>query len=315
MEVRDCECSKSHEKSPGREHPPADASTDRRSNLRGGSAPDAHMFSAFATAIIGIEPHHLCDERFFFHQLLAGRDVANPDKALGAVERALFATAKSMQNYMYLVGDASSGECVAVDAAYDPAGVVAAGRDLGCNVTAALGTHFHYDHIGHENRIPLGPGMVLPGLRYFVNDLSLPGYIHETERATAAMQIGLAPGSLKPLSDGDVLSVGDVRLRIIHTPGHSPGGMTIVASLGGTDRLALTGDTVFPGSCGRLDLPGSSVEAMYGSLQALSEALGDDSLPLFPGHAYNGASSTVGRERATGLLRPMTREQWKRMMS
>ena len=78
-------------------------------------------------------------------------------------------------------------------------------------------------------------------------------------------------------------------------------------------RLALTGDTIFPGSCGRLDLPGADVDAMYDSLRALREVL-DDGLPLFPGHAYSGESSTVGREKAAGFLRPMSRAQWRRMM-
>ena len=77
---------------------------------------------------------------------------------------------------------------------------------------------------------------------------------------------------------------------------------------------ALTGDTVFPGSCGRLDLPGSSTDAMFESLQHLREAL-DDALPLFPGHAYSGASSTVAQEKAAGLLRPLTKSQWRRMMT
>ena len=78
--------------------------------------------------------------------------------------------------------------------------------------------------------------------------------------------------------------------------------------------LALTGDTVFPGSCGRLDLPGSSVDAMFSSLQSLRERLSDE-LPIFPGHGYSGASSTAAREKATGLLRPLTQAQWRRMMA
>ena len=276
--------------------------------------------SVAVAATSGADRHALCDERFFFHQLLAGRDVAVPEQAATPQQRQLFSFAKSMQNFMYLVGDATSGECVAVDACYDPEGIIAAAAALGCNVTAAIGTHFHYDHIGHENKVPFGPGMVLPGLRYFVNDLSMPGYVHETERATAAMQIGLPAEALTSLADGDVLRVGAIELRVIHTPGHSPGGMTLIASDGrdGKPRLVLTGDTVFPGSCGRLDLPGASVDAMYASLRKLREVFSDgqdDDLPLFPGHAYNGHSSTVGREKSSGLLKPMSKAQWQRMMS
>lgn len=260
------------------------------------------------------EPHPLCDETFLFHQLLAGRDVAVPEKAVGAAQRQLFSMAKSMKNFIYIVGDAATQECVAVDPCYDPEGVVAAAAAIGCNVTAALGTHFHYDHIGHEGIVPMGPGIVLPGLRHFVLS-ELPAYIHDSERATAAAQINVKTESLSPLRDGDVVRVGDaVELRVIHTPGHSPGGMTLVVAVDGQERLALTGDTIFPGSCGRLDLPGASVDAMFTSLQTLRSTLSDD-LPLFPGHAYSGDSSSVAREKASGLLRPMTQQQWRRMMS
>ena len=204
--------------------------------------------------------------------------------------------AKGMQNFMYLVGDAQAGRCIAVDAVYDPEGVVSTAEKLGCNVTAFVATHFHYDHIGHNGRTYGGPGLHVPGMHHFVSDLGLPGYIHETELSVAAQQTSVSADALTPLRDGDELTIGEVTLQVLHTPGHSPGGMTLLASVGGQQRLALTGDTVFPGSCGRLDLPGSSVDAMFTSLQTTLAAL-DDELPLFPGHAYSGASSTVGAER------------------
>jgi glyoxylase-like metal-dependent hydrolase (beta-lactamase superfamily II) len=80
-----------------------------------------------------------------------------------------------------------------------------------------------------------------------------------------------------------------------------------------SDLLLITGDTVFPGSCGRLDLPDSDPLVMYDSLRKIAAL--PDGLPIYPGHSYSGASSTIGREKASGLLRPsITREQWKRMM-
>ena len=76
----------------------------------------------------GVDPHPLCDANFFFHQLLSGVDVAIPSHASTPSQRRVFNLAKQMQNYMYLVGDAQSGECVAVDAVYDPVkGVVGCG--------------------------------------------------------------------------------------------------------------------------------------------------------------------------------------------
>jgi len=245
--------------------------------------------------------------------MLAGQDFAKSEQGLSVAQQQVFTFAKKMQNFAYLIGDASTRECIAIDVAYDPEGVVAIAKKLGCNISAALGTHFHYDHIGHLGKVPGGPGMMLPGMRHFVHDLSLPGFIHQVELATAANQIGVSSTALTPLNDGDVLHVGAVDLHMIHTPGHSPGSITLVASINGSERLALTGDTIFPGSCGRLDLPGSSIDAMYKSLSTLRKL--DDNLPLFPGHAYNGESTTVQREKSTGLLRPMTKTQWARMMS
>jgi len=263
----------------------------------------------------GVDPHPLCDANFFFHQLLSGVDVAIPSHASTPSQRRVFNLAKQMQNYMYLVGDAQARECVAVDAVYDPAGVVAAAEKLGCNVTAAIATHFHYDHIGHNGQSFGGPGMPLPGLRHFI-ELGLPVYIHASELAVAAQQISAQAEQLSPLGDGDEVSVGSVRLRVVHTPGHSPGSILLIATADdGQQRLALSGDTVFPGSCGRLDLPGSSVDAMYSSLQTKVAAL-DDELPLFPGHAYGGPSSTIGREKASGFLRPsITLGSWRKMMA
>ena len=256
----------------------------------------------------------VCDERLFFHQLLAGRDFAVPARAQSAQQKNVFSLAKQMQNFAYIVGDAETREAVVIDPAYDPQGVMATAESLGYNVTACIGTHFHYDHIGHAGTVPFGPGMVLPGVRELVRDYSLPAYIHATERATAAAQVALPVDSLTGLVHGEVVHVGQVALRVLHTPGHSPGSMVMVASVDGENRLAVTGDTVFPGSCGRLDLPGSSVDAMYTSLQ---QTLGElnNTLAIFPGHAYSGASSTIGAERTKGLLRPMSIERWRRMMA
>ena len=296
--------------------------TSLAGHASGPSEPGPNMLRRMLTAflvggairLVVAEPqqHELCDERFLFQPLLAGRDVAVPGRAVGATQQRVFSMAKSMQNLMYVLGDAKTGECVAVDACYDPEGVVAAAESLGCNVTAAIGTHWHYDHIGHAGHVPNGPGLVLPGLDHFAH-AGVPCYIHQRELSTAATQIGVEPTALTALQHGDVVRVGAVELRVIHTPGHSPGGLTLVAYVDNEPRLALTGDTIFPGSCGRLDLPGADVDAMYDSLRALREVL-DDGLPLFPGHAYSGESSTVGREKAAGFLRPMSRAQWRRMM-
>ena len=74
----------------------------------------------------------------------------------------------------------------------------------------------------------------------------------------------------------------------------------------------VSGDTIFPGSCGRLDLPDANVDRMFDSLAKCSRLLTDDMI-VYPGHNYSGATSTVKREKETGLLRPFTKAQWMAM--
>ena len=89
----------------------------------------------------------------------------------------------------------------------------------------------------------------------------------------------------------------------VATPGSPGGGAGIVVS----------GDTIFPGSCGRLDLPDADKERMFHSLAKCASALRDE-MTVYPGHNYNGTSSTIAKEKRDGLLRPFTKTQWEAMM-
>ena len=90
--------------------------------------------------------------------------------------------------------------------------------------------------------------------------------------------------------------------------------MVVVASdAHGADRFVVTGDTLFPGSCGRIDLPDSDPMAMYRSLHAVVGRL-QEHLVVYPGHGYGGSSSTIGEEKRTGLLRPTSEAEWRRQM-
>ena len=201
------------------------------------------------------------------HQLLSGRDHARLSDARDAGEAARFRLATSMQNYQYLIVDDASGDAVVVDGNYDPPGIVRRAAELG--VTRLVGyvaTHYHWDHIGVADE------RGLDGMRWFVDGpLSLPAYIAGVERDEAIARCNVsAAHRLLPLSNGSTVRIGGregtdhagTLLRFLSTPGHSPGGTTIL--VGGH---AITGDTLFPGSCGRIDLPESSVRQMYNSLQ------------------------------------------------
>ena len=129
--------------------------------------------------------------------------------------------------------------------------------------------------------------------------------------------------SISTLDDKQCVNVGRFVLEWIHTPGHSPGGMCVKVSVGDSATstagstakplLLLSGDTLFPGSCGRLDLPGADALVMYDSLAKLRSL--PDELPVFPGHGYGGRHTTIGQEKRQGLLQPMSRDEWRRRMA
>jgi glyoxylase-like metal-dependent hydrolase (beta-lactamase superfamily II) len=115
-----------------------------------------------------------------------------------------------------------------------------------------------------------------------------------------------------PVSDGEKLKLGEIELTFIHTPGHSPESMCVVID----GKVLLTGDTLFIGECGRVDLPGGSAEELYHSFFDKIVKL-DDSLEVFPGHDYGKTKfSTLGLEKKTNYtLAPRTKEEFVKFMS
>jgi glyoxylase-like metal-dependent hydrolase (beta-lactamase superfamily II) len=179
-----------------------------------------------------------------------------------------------MQNFTYLIGDPVSREALVVDAAWDiPAIVQIAERD-GYTITKGLVTHYHQDHLGGDFS-----GYHIPGAAELLEQVKAKVYIHKAEAPFLSRLAGLSASDIIKVDSGDTTAVGNVQVTFIHTPGHTPGSQCFLV-----ENLLVAGDTLFINSCGRIDLPGSSPEDMYYSLQKLANL--PDTTVLYPGHNY-----------------------------
>jgi glyoxylase-like metal-dependent hydrolase (beta-lactamase superfamily II) len=191
-----------------------------------------------------------------------------------------------MQNFVYLVGDPVARECVVVDPAWEIDTIVDTARAADMTITGALVTHTHQDHVGGSLESWGMPGRI-PGVEELLGRVPAKVYVHKAEREFLK---GFG-SDLVNVDNHDTLQVGRLTLTFMHTPGHTPGSQCFLV-----DGRLISGDTLFIGSCGRTDLPGSDPGEMYYSLTQRLAAL-PDTTTLLPGHNYGGPSSTLGAEK------------------
>ena len=233
------------------------------------------------------------DDRFYFRQLLSGRDFARTD-----------GIAQQMVNFSYLIGDRSTGECVVVDPAYDVDGLLEVAERDGMQLRGALVTHYHADHCGGSMM-----GMRLDGIAELVGRTDVPIHVQDAEAEFVTKVTGVGGDSLVRHAPGDVVSVGAVPIELVHTPGHTPGSQCFLVN-----GCLVAGDTLVLEGCGRTDLPGGDPAQLYTSLTQTLARVPDETI-LFPGHQYSMASSaTMGETRKMNFVfRPSSAEQWLAM--
>jgi glyoxylase-like metal-dependent hydrolase (beta-lactamase superfamily II) len=189
----------------------------------------------------------------------------------------------------YLITDPSASATLVVDPGAGADALLAQLHALGGGVVSIVHTHGHVDHISATEA-------VLAGLDEPVPVAAHPGdaYLYvPAERAKGALwgypmpDVPVTPSV--ELHDGDEVAVGTQRLRVIHTPGHTPGGICLLAE----GEFILTGDTLFRRGIGRTDLTGGDEDAIYESILTRLYSLAPE-LVVYPGH---GASTTIGEER------------------
>jgi glyoxylase-like metal-dependent hydrolase (beta-lactamase superfamily II) len=198
-----------------------------------------------------------------------------------------------MANFAYLIGSRQARECLLVDPAWSVDALLDQAAADGMRITGALVTHYHQDHVG--GRIF---GMEIEGLARLMERAPVPVHVHAREADGVRKITGLSATDLARHEGGDAIELGGVRVRLLHTPGHTPGSQCFLVEEPGAPGRLVSGDTLFLGSCGRVDLPGSDPSAMYDSLKALAR-LPEETL-LYPGHFYaSEPSSTLGEQKRT----------------
>ena len=184
----------------------------------------------------------------------------------------------------YLVVDDYTHDAVVIDSNLEPALVVDAARERGANVKAVLLTHTDLDHIAglHELREAFGP---------------IPIAVHDAERDVLDQgrplrrefgPIATRVDNLTSLADGEPYRAGSLQFDVLHTPGHSPGGVTLKI-----DGFLFTGDALFAGSVGRSDFANSNSAALLEGIRSKLLTQPDEMI-VYSGH---GSATTIGRER------------------
>lgn len=234
----------------------------------------------------------MVDQRFYFRQLLSGRDFATDN-----------AIAQQMVNFTYLIGDRMAGECVLVDPAYGVDELIDIVEADGMKVTGVLATHFHADHIGGNLM-----GHQVEGVAHLLERCSCPVHVQADEVPWVLRTSGLTADQLRTHDGGDIVTVGDIEIHLVHTPGHTPGSQCFFV-----DGRLVSGDTLFLDGCGRTDFPGSDPSAMYDSLQTLAAM--PEGTVVYPGHRYSTPSSaTIDAIRQQNYVyRPTSKQQWLTM--
>lgn len=175
--------------------------------------------------------------------------------------------AGEMANFSYLIFCPESRRGVAVDPSFGPEALLAAARERGVAIETLVNTHGHRDHVAGNERI-----LVETGARLAAHPLDVP-------QADVRLE------------DGSELMVGEGRIQVLHTPGHTPGSIVLHPP-----GAVITGDTLFVTCVGRADLQGSDAPALYRSLLRLA-ALPPETC-VYPGHDYGPQpTSTIGSER------------------
>ncbi len=192
----------------------------------------------------------------------------------------------NMQNFSYIVEDEDTSEAIIIDPSWDLIELEMIIKKNNLKIKYIVNTHHHFDHtLGNEA---------------MVESTKAPIIQHESSELKHDITV----------KDGDFIEFGNSKLKVLHTPGHSQDSVCLVG-----DGKIFSGDTLFVGNCGKIDLPGGSAKDLYHSLFDVLHKL-DENLVMYSGHNYGGAEiSTLGKEKITNhVMQKRTEQQFLDMM-
>jgi hydroxyacylglutathione hydrolase len=192
-----------------------------------------------------------------------------------------------MSNFTYIVADEENGEAAVIDPSWNLDKIFQTLKKENWRAKYIINTHTHFDHvIGNAQVAEITSAKIVQ---------------HKNSQLDKDIAV----------SDGDMIEIGRIKLRVLHTPGHSKDSVCLLYD----DQFILTGDTLFVGNCGRVDLPGSDAIEMYYSLFDRLAKL-DEKLIVYPGHNYGPTSiSTIGHEKKTNyVFKPRSTQEFLELM-
>jgi glyoxylase-like metal-dependent hydrolase (beta-lactamase superfamily II) len=189
-----------------------------------------------------------------------------------------------LQVNCFILADEKTKEAVVIDPGDDAGDILKVVREKGLTVKYIVNTHGHFDHVGANKALKDATGAEI-----LLHEGDAPVMASAPLQSRAfGMNTVSSPPADRYLKHGDVLIAGDASLKVLHTPGHSPGGISLLGQ-----GMVFTGDALFAGSIGRTDLPGGDLMTLLRSIKTNLMSLPDDT-KVFCGH---GPASTIGDER------------------
>ncbi len=189
-----------------------------------------------------------------------------------------------LQVNCYILADEKTKEAVVIDPGDDAKDILKIIREKGFNIKYIINTHAHFDHVGANRALKEATGAELLLHEADAGELAAAS----NQSRSFGMGLVVSPPADRYVKHGDIVTAGEVSLKILHTPGHTPGGISLLEQ-----GMVFTGDSLFAGSIGRTDFPGGDLLTLLRSIKTNLMVLPDET-KVFSGH---GPASTIGDER------------------